>query len=222
MRITIPTSLSEITLKQWQDYNRVITQTDITDEIERFAMVTLFCKIEDVKQIPIKELNEIYQTVKDTLKQEPKFTQRFIIDGIEYGFIPNLDEMTAGEYIDLDNYLSDIETYHNAMAVMYRPVKRKSMGLYSIEDYQSSDKYKDVMLEVPLDIVLGSLVFFWNLSKDLLKATSRYLHDPKTQTQIHDLGINGDGIKAFTQSATAMHTNLKRPNALTYIPSLRS
>lgn len=221
MKITIPTSLSEITLRQWQDYNRVITQPDITDEIERFAMVTLFCKItlQDAQRIPMKELQEIYHTVKATLKQEPRFTQRFTIGGIDYGFIPNLDEMTAGEYIDLDKYFTDIDTFHNAMAVMYRPVISKSLGLYRIEEYETSDKYKDVMFDIPLDISLGSMVFFWNLSRDLLKLTNRYLHHPTTKTQIQDLGINGDGCKVLIQSLVAMHSKLRKPQGLIYTSS---
>ena len=31
----------------------------------------------------------------------------FVMDGVEYGFIPKLDDITLGEYIDIDNNIKD-------------------------------------------------------------------------------------------------------------------
>ena len=39
--------------------------------------------------------------------------------GVEYGFIPNLDDMSFGEYVDLDTYIGDWQNIHRAMAVLY-------------------------------------------------------------------------------------------------------
>ena len=54
---------------------------------------------------------------------------------VEYGFIPDLDEVSLGEYIDLDNNASKWEQMHVAMNVLYRPIKTSKVGKYNIEEY---------------------------------------------------------------------------------------
>ena len=41
---------------------------------------------------------------------------------VEFGFVPKLDELSFGEFIDLDKYLQDWDSMHKAMAVLFRPV----------------------------------------------------------------------------------------------------
>jgi len=67
--------------------------------------------------------------------------------------------MTLGEYIDLDTYFGDWDNMHKAMSVLYRPVTKEKNDLYNIEDYDGT-KYSDVLKSMPLDVVLGSIVFF--------------------------------------------------------------
>jgi hypothetical protein len=45
------------------------------------------------------------------------------------------------------------------MAVLYRPIENVFKDLYNIEDYISSETYRKELEDMPLDIVLGSLVF---------------------------------------------------------------
>jgi hypothetical protein len=70
---------------------------------------------------------------------------------------PNLDKITAGEYIDLDK--TDEDTYDRAMAVLYRPIENVFKDLYNIEDYISSETYRKELEDMPLDIVLGHWFF---------------------------------------------------------------
>jgi hypothetical protein len=58
------------------------------------------------------------------------------MDGVEYGFIPNLDDMSFGEYVDLDTYLGDWQNIHRAMAVLYRPIREKRGERYNIVPYE--------------------------------------------------------------------------------------
>ena len=60
------------------------------------------------------------------------------------------------------------------MAVLYRPITLQKGDRYQIEEYtakEDTEKFKDM----PLDVVMGSLVFFWSLSSELLQTTLKYL-----------------------------------------------
>ena len=64
---------------------------------------------------------------------------------------------------------------HKAMAVLFRPIKQKQRDKYLIEDYEGSHKYSESMKEMPLDVVMGAMVFFYNLTNVLLKSIPSYL-----------------------------------------------
>jgi hypothetical protein len=87
------------------------------------------------------------------------------------------------------------------MAVLYRPIENVFKDLYNIEDYISSETYRKELEDMPLDIVLGSLVFFYSLSNEL-KATKDYFSQETIEMQHLEevLAKNGTGIKAFIQS----------------------
>tara|TARA_E500000331_G_scaffold23668_2_gene20514 strand:- start:448 stop:897 length:450 start_codon:yes stop_codon:yes gene_type:complete len=142
--------------------------------------------------------------------QKPNLVTKFKMDGIEYGFIPDLDEMSFGEYIDLDTYLGDWENIHTAMNVLYRPIKEKKGERYTINEYDVNTK--DLLLDMPLDAVISSVFFFYHLGKDLSVVMNRYLEReikkiPYQQQQ--DLMLNGDGIKQFSHSLKGILEDLK-------------
>lgn len=108
-------------------------------------------------------------------KEHREFKQTFIHDGVEYGFIPNLDDdLTYGENQDLCKYISDDKELNRAMAVAYRPIVKKQGSKYLIEDYEGSSKYAQIMLDVDIDIALGMKVFFWTLTNELQSYILRY------------------------------------------------
>jgi hypothetical protein len=202
MKVTIPETLNEITLDQFLKFQKVIKAEDITEDILCLAMVTIFCRltVEQARSIEAKDYNGIVSQLTDVLKQEPKFIQRFSLEGMEFGFIPNLDNMSAGEYIDLDTYLKDEDTHINAMAILYRPIVSSIKNDYKIDVYESSDKYKDVMQFMPLDVYLGSMVFFYNLSNELLTATKVYFQQSKQAEVLSQaLATSGVGTNQFIQ-----------------------
>ena len=106
--------------------------------------------------------------VKDIVKAlntEVEFSNMFTLNGIEYGFIPNLDSITHGEWVDLIEYEGNIDTMNKLMAVLFRPVTKKDkLGNYSIEPYNGTKERADAFKVMPLNIVNGALVFFLNLS----------------------------------------------------------
>lgn len=199
IELTIPTTLNDIKLVQYQKFLKVVEENE-EGEFVKQKMVQLFCGIDlkDVASIRYKDVAEITANINNLFTKENHFIQRFKMGGVEFGFIPNLDEMTTGEYMDLDSYITDWNTMHNAMAVLYRPITNKLGNKYQIEEYKGSVTYADVMRHAPLDVVLGAMVFFYNLGNDLLKSTINYLEKNQEVQNIlnkHNLENVGDGIQ---------------------------
>ena len=165
MKIVIPNSLNEITLGQYQEFYK-LTESKDAKLVER-RMIEIFCKVpmKYVNQMKAIDVKEIIQILTQMLENKPSLVNLFKMNGVEYGFIPDLDDMTFGEYVDLDTFIGDTENLHRAMNVLYRPIKIKKNGRYQIVDYDS-EKYKD-MLGMPMDAVISSILFFYHLGIDL-------------------------------------------------------
>jgi len=200
LEISIPTELKEIKLSQYQAFLKIAKDNDDVEFMNQ-KMVQTFCNIDlkDVAEIRYKDVLEITAALTKIFNiQSHGFINRFKLAGVEFGFIPDLDEMTFGEYTDLDSYIGDWDNMHKAMAVLYRPITKKGINdTYEIEKYNGSITYSDVMKHAPLDVVFGANVFFYNLGKELLKSTMTYLENNKeiqTILQQHSLENDGGGI----------------------------
>ena len=227
VEIIVPTSLNEIPLKHYQEFMKVYNSgSDETFIAEK--MVQIFCglKLADVINIKATDVFDVVESLNKLFNSVPKLENRFTLGNIEFGFIPNFEEITSGEYIDLENYITDIETMHKAMAVMYRPIVKKDKDKYDIIEYTGADEFAEAMKFAPLGIVLATHVFFWNLKSDLLKGIVTYL---KNQTKKMSLakGINsinsGDGTQLSINSQMEMLedlTKLQEQGFLSALPFL--
>jgi hypothetical protein len=198
LQITIPTSLEEITLEQYQKFLS-IAKDNPDGEFLQHKMVEIFCGIDlkNAAKISYKDVNEITNNLSNLFNQKYELKRTFKLGDTEFGFITNLDEITLGEYTDLDKYISDWDMMHNAMAVLYRPITKRLKDKYQIEEYNGSYTYCDAMKYAPVDVVLGAVVFFYNLGNELLKSTIHYLENNKEFQNIvnnHNLEVNGVGI----------------------------
>ena len=198
LQITIPTSLEEITLEQYQKFLS-IAKDNPDGEFLQHKMVEIFCGIDlkNAAKISFKDVNEITNNLSNLFNQKYDLKRTFKLGDTEFGFITNLDEITLGEYTDLDKYISDWDKMHNAMAVLYRPITKKLKDKYQIEEYNGSYTYCDAMKFMPLDVALGAVVFFYTLGNELLKSTIHYLENNQEFQSIvnnHNLEVNGVGI----------------------------
>jgi hypothetical protein len=117
--------------------------------------------------------------------------------------------MSFGEYVDLDTYISDITNIHRAMAVLYRPIVQRYSDKYLIEKYKGEES--DKMKNMPMDAVLGSMLFFYHLGMELSKVMLNYLDKEENQTLVQQLSSekNGDGISHFSASLKEILQDLK-------------
>lgn len=177
MKIVLPEHIGEITLEQFQRYYKLSQRTDLTPldfdkrKIEIFTGIP-FQKVNHIKQ---SDYDYIIKQIDEALSKECAFVNRFKLNGIEFGFIPNFDEMSVGELGDLRNYSDKEEELHRTMAILFRPIVNKDLlGNYLIEDYNGTDKYCELMKQTPLNIVNGALGFFLSLSNELEIAILKY------------------------------------------------
>jgi hypothetical protein len=184
-------------------------------------LLNIFCGItmKEAYELPIQEFDSILSHLVKILSTKPKLQTRFKMTDpkgktVEFGFIPNLDKMTLGEYIDAENYMSDWETVHKAMAVFYRPIVAGNKDFYKIEKYEGSDKYSTLMKDAPASVAAGTFFFFLNLGIELSKITMDSLRKQQ-QTLKEDLSVkglekSGDGINQYTRLLKEMSSKLTR------------
>ena len=174
--ILLPTNLSEIPLSRYQEF---IAMKEKSNDEEFIAqkMIQIFCgmKLGEVAKIKMKHLNELIAHFTKVFSEKPQLIRKFKIKDIEFGFIPKFDDISFGEYVDLENYMKDWKTYHKALSVMYRPIKNTNKDKYEIVDYEPNEDMQDLMKFAPLDVAISSSFFLSSLGIELLKATQTYL-----------------------------------------------
>lgn len=218
LELTIPTSLSEIPLVNYQKFIEVSQNNEDSDFISQ-KMIEIFCgiRLNEVVKMKMTDVVELNNHFIKLFESNPKLKPTFFIGEQEFGFIPDIENISLGEYVDLNKYINDIKTLHKAMAVMYRPITKKKGHRYEIMPYEGTKEFADVMKFAPLEVVLPARVFFWTLGLELVETISQSLDTlkmtKKQREQVEILFKNGDGIRQFTTSLKEMLQNsMKLPS----------
>ena len=209
--ITIPDNINEISLGQYQRY---LTVTEgIEGEFLAQRTVEVFCGIpfSNVILMSHKDVKEISQDMGELVNKDVEFKHRFKIQSQEFGFMPDMEEMTSGEFADLCAYIGKPEDMHKAMAVMFRPITKTIGDKYDIYPYNGSKEFGDLMKFMPLGVALGAMVFFLNLAKDLVNATHLSILQEMEKEISQDKQISqkdGDSIRTSILSHKEKYSNL--------------
>ena len=227
--ILLPNSLSEIPLSRYQEFVAMKEKSN-DEELIANKMIQIFCGLQlgEVAKIKLKDLNGLIKHFTEVFSEKPQLIRNFKIKNIEFGFIPNLENISFGEYVDIEHHLKDWSTYHKAMAVMFRPIKEKYKDKYSIVDYEPNEDMQDLMKFAPLDVAISASVFFWSLGSELLQATLTYLKNELTKSKDltnfrkeFSLANNGVGIQVYMDSLeTTLQslTQLQNTDLLNVLP----
>lgn len=185
--IEVPNSWSAITFKQYNRLQKKMKSYEDELDAQKMIMVSELCNIgiDTLIKLDNELLEKIIGEVSSFLNQTDFPLQKLIkIDGVEYGFEPNLSKMAYGAYLDIAKF-KDLELnddWLGVMNILYRPVKSKRGALYSIKPYKGYDEWdKEKWEGVNMDIHFGGFFFFSRLYKDLLKGILNYT---KNQTGI--------------------------------------
>lgn len=214
VKITVPDSLKDIPLHKYQRFHKVLEvnkDASFDDLFIQEKILQIFCDLplSDAIKYRKTDIDKITELISKTLEQKPNLVLSFKLGDTEFGFIPKLEDMTFGEYIDLDNSIGDVQNLHKAMAVLYRPIKQKIKDKYLIEEYRG-DNYHEAMKHTPMDAVVSSMLFFWNLGIELSKAMIAYLQEAEDLTPEQISVLNGDGINQYMHLQMETLLNLKK------------
>lgn len=115
---------------------------------------------------------------------KPKFIDRFELNGIEYGFLPDWKDLSFAEFVDLDTLSTKkaeeiLENLHIIAAIMFRPIiDTNKNNMYKIEKYDiDTMKERAQLFKKELDIkyVLGAQFFFINFANKFSNSSPLYL-----------------------------------------------
>jgi hypothetical protein len=214
IEISIPSSLKEVKLKDYQEF--LLIEDPTNDDLLKCV---LNIDQKELGKIKASDVDYLMNHINSLFEKEKDFIPTFKMYGIEYGFVPNLDEITYGENKDVTTYINEWGTMHKAMAVLFRPIKQKLRDKYLIEEYEGSHKYSEVMKNMPLDVVLGSMVFFYSLTNALLNYIPNYLEKETAKEQMQGVisKENGEAILNYIQLVKKTLQDLKKLQSSPFI-----
>ena len=188
VKLTIPDNWTDITIGEYQKYIE-IQDSILSDKKKVVESLSLLCKTKPaiVNKIAYKDLLEIMEILKRLIDTEPektKFRKTFMFKNEKYGFVPNLSNITTGEYIDLETFCKKpIENLHIIMSILYRKITFERKERYAIESYNPDQFKEELFKDCPMDIALSSLGFFLSLGEQLAKISVNYLNQLKAKQQ---------------------------------------
>jgi hypothetical protein len=179
IKIEVPTKWSAVTLRQYLALRKDLDTYAGEEEAITACLFHHLCKfpLQYIQQLNIDTYIAIKQDLINFFNTIDMPLQKFItIDGVEYGFEPDLSRMAYGAYVDISKYetFEINEKWAEIMSILYRPLLKTTGKLYDIKAYDGTidgDKFMDVSM----DIHFGTLFFLKTLLKDLLKDTQKSL-----------------------------------------------
>jgi hypothetical protein len=179
MTLTIPTDWAGISLKKYLNLQRDLVNYSDSEEAMTALMFSHLCGLdaEYVQSLSVEDFNEIKGILEGFIHSTDVPLQKIVkINGIEYGFEPNLSAISYGAYADISKFgeLTINDNWPKIMSVLYRPIIDRKGDTYKIKPYEGIGDDK-LWLEVSMDIHFGALFFFVHLLMDLLSATLKSL-----------------------------------------------
>ena len=181
-------SWADVTLETWLKLVDFATGTKTEEATETIAALSDIPK-NFVKELALSDVAVIMSKIAELQAKQDTTLKRIIeINDVEYGFHPDLDKITLGEYADIEQFIKNgIESnLPELMAVLYRPVKLKKNDIYIIDAYDGDITLRtEEMKKMSAEQVQSALVFFYHLGKVLSEILPLYLMEllKETKTQ---------------------------------------
>ena len=193
--LKFPTNYNEVSIQQYRD----ICELDkkYTQDIHKvMATIRILTKATEkqVMSITSKDIPRI-EKVLLWLKTPPDkydLQRTFEMDGVQYGLVPDMENLSVGEFADLEVLCEDADaSIHKVMATLYRPVTRTVNNWYEIEPYQPTEDKNEMMLNAPFGVAVSLMVFFSTIAKQLVRSLPQYSAEVQRMRSLK----NGGGIK---------------------------
>jgi len=171
-------SWEEVTLEKWLQLIDFETGTKTEEATETIAALSDIPR-RLVKELALSDVANIMSKVAELqAKQDTKLKRIIEINDIEYGFHPDLDSISLGEYADIEQFIKNgiDKNLPELMAVLYRPVKEKKNDIYIIDAYDGDIRLRtEEMKQMSAEQVQSALVFFYTFAKALSEIMPSFL-----------------------------------------------
>jgi len=171
-------SWEDVTLKKWLQLVDLKTDTKSEEATETIAALSNIPK-KLIKELALSDVAVLMSRIAELQQEQDTKLKRIIeIEGVEYGFHPDLDSISLGEFADIETFIkSGIEKHlPELMAVLYRPIKEKKNDIYIIDAYDGDIRLRtEEMKKMSAEQVQNALRFFFVLGKEFSKILPLYL-----------------------------------------------
>ena len=170
---------SDVTLENWVKLINLNTETKSSEALETIAELSNIPK-NLIKQLELRDIAVIMSKISELQAKEDSSLKRIIkIGKKKYGFHPDLESITLGEYADIESFIKNglENNLPQMMSVLYRPIIEETQnGVYTIEAYDGNISIRaEEMKKMASEQVQSALVFFWHLGNELLKILPSFL-----------------------------------------------
>lgn len=174
MNVFVPEELSELTLERYQKL--IAVKEDDPDRAIKLLMAFLDLSEKQARGMDMDSVQRVMpylNKLMDADSQDCDLQKLIEIDGVEYGFHPNLANITVGEFVDLEYLCKDLNANMGRfLSVVYRPIKKRTRDTYSIKGY-TGDQEHEHFKQVTMDVVVGVLNFFLHIGLSLPNVTRK-------------------------------------------------
>ena len=171
-------SWSDVNLSTWLSLIDFETGTKTEEATETIAALSDIPK-KLIKELALSDVAVIMSKIGELqAKQDTKLKRIIEINGVEYGFHPDLDSISLGEYADIEQFIKNgiDSSLPELMAVLYRPIKLKKNDIYIIDSYDGDIRLRaEEMKLMSAEQVQSALVFFYTLGKVLSEIMPSFL-----------------------------------------------
>ena len=186
-------SWSDVTLEKWIELIDAQTGSKAKEAQETIAAMSDIPKAL-VNEMSLRDVAIIMSKLGELQAEKNTELKKIIeIEGQQYAFHPNLDDLTLGEYADIETMIKNglEKNMPEIMAILFRPITEKEKDVYAIEAYDGKIAIRaEKMKQMSAEQVQSALVFFWafviNLSQTmpsfLVERTQEIAKDLETKT----------------------------------------
>ena len=180
-------SWSDVNLSTWLQLIDFETGTKTEEATETIAALSDIPK-KLIKELSLSDVAVIMSKVGELqAKQDTKLKRIIEINGVEYGFMPDLDSISLGQYADIETFIKNgiDKNLPKLMAVLYSPIKLKKNDIYIIEPYDGDIRLRaEEMKQMSAEQVQSALMFFFALGKKLSEILPLYLMERLKETKM--------------------------------------
>ena len=176
----------DVTLEKWiklVDYHKLSKSEEALETIK--ALSNIPKKL--IKELELNDIAIIMRKISELQQKQDSSLKRIIeIDGKRYGFHPNLDSITLGEWADLETMIKiDIEKQlPEIMAILYRPLVEEKNDVYTIKAYDGDIRIRaEQMKQMSAEQVQSALVFFYTFANESLETLQSFLTERLKETK---------------------------------------